>query len=298
MEIRGVDIWVTSEFVNPSYSLFFFFPRKAVIVWKKSQDCAVGVKLILAENRNLKLGFPAHVPTPGHVTIPYPLILIHALQTANADRSAGVYLQIQCAASDDGYDDAGDNVNDHVGNEEDEDITATLIINAFPPSSSSTTPNEVLPDGPASSSPSDSGVEAGEIYNALTACANLHPDVNSDVDQRLGVGDGFMFGNETVGDDGGGSGDGWVNGSGGGSGSGSGLPPPVPGSGGWITAENMDTYFDAEGNYRGVGRLEDEEGDGEASEREEEPLGQGAGIVRRRDENEGGDEEGKWRRTG
>lgn len=249
------------------------------------------MKLILGENRNLKLGFPAHVPTPGHVTIPYPLILIHALQTANADRPAGVYLQIQCVASDD----AGDNVNGHGGNEEDEDITATLIITP-----SSTTLHEGLPNGPASSSPSDPGVEAGETYNALTACANLHPDVNSDVDQRLGVGDGFMFGNETVDDDGGGgSGDGWVNGSGGGGGgeSGSGLPPPVPGSGGWITAENMDTYFDAEGNYMGVGRLAAEGGDGEASEKAEEPLGQGAGIVRRRDEDEGGDEEGKWRRT-
>ena len=74
------------------------------------------------------------------------------------------------------------------------------------------------------------------------------------------------------------------------------LPPPMSGSGGWITAENVGEYFDEEGNWRG------------------QSLGEGAGSVRRRDdedgvdgleggeEAEGGDvgdgEETKWRRTG
>lgn len=48
-----------------------------------------------------------------------------------------------------------------------------------------------------------------------------------------------------------------------------GLPPPMPGSGGWITAENMGEFFDEEGNWRG----------GE--------LGAGAGVVRERGEGEG-----------
>lgn len=74
------------------------------------------------------------------------------------------------------------------------------------------------------------------------------------------------------------------------------LSPPMPGSGGWITAENVSEFFDEEGNWRG------------------QSLGEGAGSVRRRDEEDGvnglnggetaegedaGDgEETKWRRTG
>ena len=71
----------------------------------------------------------------------------------------------------------------------------------------------------------------------------------------------------------------------------------MPGSGGWITAENVGDFFDEEGNYRAG-----------------ESLGEGAGRVRGReeedDEDEGGlegangngenheIEETKWRRTG
>ncbi len=82
-----------------------------------------------------------------------------------------------------------------------------------------------------------------------------------------------------------------------GEGGASGLPPPTPGSGGWITAENVGEFFDDEGNPR--------EG---AFPR----LGPGAGVVRGREDGgeEGGDgdaggggdagvgEESKWRRTG
>ena len=80
-----------------------------------------------------------------------------------------------------------------------------------------------------------------------------------------------------------------------------GLPPPMPGSGGWITAENVGEWFDAEGNFRGGGGG----GGGE--------LGEGAGVVRGREEgdgdvdgdgvgeggveNGGGEGETKWRRT-
>ena len=69
-----------------------------------------------------------------------------------------------------------------------------------------------------------------------------------------------------------------------------GLPPPMPGSGGWITADNVGEFFDEEGNWRGGW------------------LGPGAGMVRSRDEDEGADgvvedadgdgDETKWRRTG
>jgi len=57
-----------------------------------------------------------------------------------------------------------------------------------------------------------------------------------------------------------------------------GFPPPMPGSGGWITSENMGNFFDEEGNWRG----------GE--------LGAGAGAVRERGEGQGeGEGEGEGR---
>lgn len=78
------------------------------------------------------------------------------------------------------------------------------------------------------------------------------------------------------------------------------LPPPMPGSGGWITADNVGEFFDENGNWRGQG--------------EGQSLGEGAGSIRRREDEaedvdgeEGGDdevddagdgEETKWRRTG
>ncbi len=66
------------------------------------------------------------------------------------------------------------------------------------------------------------------------------------------------------------------------------LPPPMPGSGGWITAENVEEFFDEEGNWKG-------EGQGPR-------LGEGAGVVRGREDGEDGvadgdGEETKWRRT-
>lgn len=62
----------------------------------------------------------------------------------------------------------------------------------------------------------------------------------------------------------------------------------MPGAGGWITLENMHEFFDEEGQFIGGGT-----------------LGEGAGTVRGRDEEDAGaqaamDEEGeetKWRRT-
>lgn len=73
----------------------------------------------------------------------------------------------------------------------------------------------------------------------------------------------------------------------------------MPGSGGWITAENVSDFFDEEGNWRGGEEWTESEvlgvpGGG---------LGEGAGSVRAREEGAEGDalgEEGdetKWRRT-
>lgn len=106
------------------------------------------------------------------------------------------------------------------------------------------------------------------LYNALSACAELHPDPDPSDDE----GDGLM-------------GD-------------------VPGAGGWITSENMDQFMDEEGNLRihengdADGMIVLNGGDAGAGNR----LGAGAGTRRGPedgDTDEGADgEETKWRRTG
>lgn len=116
------------------------------------------------------------------------------------------------------------------------------------------------------------------LYAAVCACSNLHPDPGLDGDEEGGDGSALL----QTGLAGAGVGVGDADG---------GLPPPVEGSGGWITAENMHEFFDDEGNWIAGGQ------------EPMLPLGPGAGTVRERDgegENgEVGDDEDdtKWRRT-
>lgn len=117
-----------------------------------------------------------------------------------------------------------------------------------------------------------------KLFRALSACADLHPDYDLDSDFDL-EDDGYNEDSAALYTQVGG------------------LPPPMPGSGGWITAENVGEYFDEEGNYMRAG----------------EGLGEGAGRVRGRqdddeearwgvdgngvEDHEGAGEETKWRRT-
>jgi chloride channel, nucleotide-sensitive, 1A len=109
---------------------------------------------------------------------------------------------------------------------------------------------------------------ATQMYTAIANCSNLHPDPleggedDEDDDRIIFEGsqehealDGFT---------------GVLRGSATG-----GLPPPMPGSGGWITADNVHEYFDEDGNWMGDGAGE-----------EVEELGEGAGRSRPRDELE------------
>lgn len=108
------------------------------------------------------------------------------------------------------------------------------------------------------------------MFNALSNCSNLHPDpIEDDEDGSQLIQAGLAFPGTTDG----------------------GLPPAMPGSGGWITAENMHEFVDENGDWI-EGQDEDDEG-------ESESLGAGAGNVRPRDdtENGGDDDESKWRRT-
>lgn len=113
------------------------------------------------------------------------------------------------------------------------------------------------------------------LFDAISACSDLHPDPadeedddDDDHDRIIFEGDhepmegftGVLRGN--------------ANGS---------LPPPFPGSSGWITAENVHEYFDASGNWIGEGGEEGANGD----------LGEGAGRVRGHDEANGTDGDGQ-----
>jgi len=102
-----------------------------------------------------------------------------------------------------------------------------------------------------------------ELYAAVSACADLHPDPSSDDEGA--------------------------------------EQEPMPGAGGWITSENMHEFFDEEGNLRapnGVTVL-----GGEEDNPAEGGLGAGAGTIRTADDFEDADEgavdgdETKWRRT-
>ncbi|KAK4991173.1 hypothetical protein LTR66_006601 [Elasticomyces elasticus] len=109
------------------------------------------------------------------------------------------------------------------------------------------------------------------LYEAISACADLHPDpAQSD-------GDGVDF-----------------------------DPPLELGAGGWITAENMHEFMDADGNLALPSGGPDTEGGGAGStDGGDGGLGAGAGSRRTAEEfenaagpDEDAEDETKWRRTG
>lgn len=123
--------------------------------------------------------------------------------------------------------------------------------------------------------PADADATASKLYEAIAACSNLHPDPaneGEDDDEEDNY-DRIVFEGSTEHE--------VIEGFSGvlrGAADG-GLPPPMPGSGGWITAENVSEYFDEEGNWIGPG----------AEIGGEEELGEGAGRTRAREEAEGQD---------
>ncbi|KAL9594990.1 MAG: hypothetical protein Q9219_006718 [cf. Caloplaca sp. 3 TL-2023] len=188
------------------------------------------------------------------ISIPYPSISLHAIQ-----RSPTPSLLLQLLTT------TGQQFDDH-------DPSSTISLSIIP----TQTPSEgAAPTEPDTTSPPTDPLTL--LFSALTACADLHPDAAStsdiDIDDDDNTGG---LSTETAAYT-------QIDG----------LPPPMPGSGGWITAENVGEFFDGEGNWRGR-------------------LGEGAGIVRGREEEEGGGEvdgdgegggggdgeETKWRRTG
>ncbi|ORY71101.1 regulator of volume decrease after cellular swelling-domain-containing protein [Pseudomassariella vexata] len=181
--------------------------------------------------------------------IPYPSITLHAIKNFRhlehpddaSHKFLGVYLQLEFSG------DGGD----------DDDSFDPIELTLVPSQAASEGSTNIDPLNPERTS---------ALYNQISACSNLNPDpANEEDDEDAYMQDRIIFEGEALeglpgafrGDDSGG------------------LPPPMPGSSGWITAENVHQYFDAEGNWIGQG---ENSVSGE--------LGEGAGRVRARDEVE------------
>lgn len=215
------------------------------------------------------------------VAIPYPLISLHAIQRlqlpespAGSDEIQGLYMQI-----------ANPIPSDNTGAEEDEEedsINLTIVLPADAATAPATSEDTSTSES-ADTKPEETATQA--LYAAVSACSNLHPDPVApgeeddddeeyDGSEQPGVGGLLQAGLIMSGAPDGG------------------LPPPVDGSSGWITADNMHEYFDEEGNWIGEGEPPSLSG-----------LGPGAGSIHGRDDGsaqngEGNDEdETKWRRT-
>ncbi|KAJ5637130.1 hypothetical protein N7490_007009 [Penicillium lividum] len=200
------------------------------------------------------------------VSIPYPSISLHAIQRLRVPGSdstevQGLYMQIAIPTAP---------------SQDDEE--QCVILTVVP--SNDETPAEHTDTPPELDTSDETESPTQQLYDAVSACSNLHPDPVEPGDEDEEDEEKFLSAEEhghalyQLGRDAIDSGNGD-------------LPPPVAGSSGWITAENMNEFFDEEGNWIAEG------------EPPAFPLGPGAGTVREREngvENEEEDET-KWRRT-
>jgi nucleotide-sensitive chloride channel 1A len=182
---------------------------------------------------------------------------LHAIQTLPTPaeiEQQGVYMQLITSTGDSNGEDL-----------EPESLSVTIVPTA------SAAPAVASEHDPAEDKPEQTPVQA--MFNALSNCSNLHPDPVDPGEEEEDGSRLFQAGLALPGATDGG------------------LPPAMPGSGGWITAENMHEFVDENGNW--IEGQEEEDAD------EAETLGAGAGNVRPRDdaEAEEDDDETKWRRT-
>ncbi|KAL5350335.1 hypothetical protein ACLOAV_003902 [Pseudogymnoascus australis] len=184
------------------------------------------------------------------VEIPYQSITLHAIQrlpspTPDTDGETvqGLYMQLDLAPP----------------NDEDEMMDPLELILLPPTQSQTATTEEPIK----------------VLFAAVSACSNLHPDA-ADSDEEMGETDRIVF-EGSVGYEGISGLPGVVSLPGD-----EGLPPPFPGSGGWITAENVGDFFTPEGEW--IGR------EGDKVEEEENVDGK-----RENDRNEEGNDQGAKR---
>lgn len=173
-------------------------------------------------SRNLTL-FSAATSTG--VEIPYQSITLHAIQRlpsptpeTDGETVQGLYMQLDLAPP----------------NDEDEMMDPVELILLPPTQAQTTTTEEPIKT----------------LFAAVSACSNLHPDA-ADSDEEMGETDRIVF-EGSVGYEGISGLPGVVSLPGD-----EGLPPPFPGSGGWITAENVGDFFTPEGEW--IGRDGDKE---------------------------------------
>ena len=177
------------------------------------------------------------------VSIPYPSITLHATKTIGAGEEKYLSVYMQLELSDGGADD---------------ETFETVDLTIIPPNTSTSLTSPAEDGAPVQT-------ETEKLFKAISECSNLNPDPVNEEDEEEYDDDRIVFEGDQEAIEGfsgvfRGAADG-------------GLPPPMPGSSGWITADNVHEYFDADGNWIG------EEGvSGE--------LGEGAGRVRDRDETE------------
>lgn len=231
---------------------------------QRQQICEEGrVEVFVSSN---KLILFSHKSNTG-IEIPYPAISLHAIKNFkhlerpddSASKFHGVYMQLEFSG-DSGADD----------DESYDPIELTLVPYQGVAQVVAT------PDGP-SIDPLNSE-RATAMFSQISACSDLHPDQYQEEDDEEDYGDRIVFEGEAL-EGLPGAFLGNTDGS---------LPPPMPGSSGWITAENVHEHFDADGNY-----IYPEE-NGVSGE-----LGEGAGRVRARDEidGDGDDSDSKRPRT-
>jgi chloride channel, nucleotide-sensitive, 1A len=206
------------------------------------------------------------------IAIPYPSITLHAIKhlspsSSTGIRRSGIYLQLELTNSD--------------PDDEDFETTELTLIPSQTQPQDSTTPSTQS--------------ETSKLFDAISICSNLNPDpISQDDSEDDGLDDRIVFDHSTTSSSSqqqtralplpgfagavlSGSADG-------------GLPPPMPGSGGWITAENMHEFFDSDGNWLDNGEggaVEDDEEEWDDEEGISGELGDGAGRVRTRDEVDG-----------
>jgi len=158
------------------------------------------------------------------VSIPYPSISLHAIQSLpqpSVGEQQGLYMQLVSSTEVAGGEDV-----------EPESVSVTIIPTASAP------PAEATEDDPAEDKPEQTPVMA--MFTALSNCSNLHPDPVDPGDEDNEEGSRLFQAGLAL--------PGVTDG---------GLPPAMPGSGGWITAENMHEFVDEEGNW-----IDDEEEEG------------------------------------
>ncbi|KAJ4388428.1 hypothetical protein N0V85_007565 [Neurospora sp. IMI 360204] len=209
--------------------------------------------------------------------IPYPVISIHAIKTIGTGETKYPSVFLQLELSPDG------------GADDDDFETVELTLIPPPTPAGTTTAPAAETQAETEEEPTigkkQPDNEATKLFKAITACSDLNPDPVEEGDEDDEYDDDrIVFEGDAI--------EGF-QGVFAGSNSG-GLPPPMPGSSGWITAENVHEYFDEQGNWIGG----DEEVEVEIEEEEEGgvsgELGEGAGTVRRREDVEdpaGGGEE-------